>query len=124
MSGKDKPIDLDKRRKLLGRMATLERQMRELRREFATPEQLSKLVLGELEQNVRACKTLAESFHRSELWVLDMLVLWGVYLKLQGKEPDPSDALAMFTKNSAYAKDSFKAAVLARLAQLEDELIK
>ena len=119
-----KPINLEKRRKLLGRMATLERHMRELRKEFATPEQLQTLVLGEIQKYERGFGSLADQFKRTELWLHKMLVLWGVYAKLQGYDPDPSDALAMFTKNTEFAKDSYKAAVLKQLAELEEELIK
>lgn len=120
----DKPIDLQRRRKLLQRMTRLEEGMRELRREFSTPEQLQKLALAEIDSMQRHFKFMSDAFELSKVWLLELVVLWGVYLKLSGHDPDPSDALAMATKDSSYAKDAFKAAVLARCAKLEDELIQ
>lgn len=119
----DKPIDLARRRKLLVRMSALEKQMKELRKEFSTPEQLQKFVLGEIDSLDRGFKRLADSFRISQAWLQEIVILWGVYLKLKGHKPDAAAALACATKDTTYAEDAFEAAVLKRLAELEDELV-
>jgi hypothetical protein len=119
-----RPIDLDRRRDVLRRMASLEREVKELRKQVAGPEQVAQLALAELQSNERGFKQLAEALRRTLPWLHDQLVLQGVILKLGGTEADPADALAVYARDGGFAKDSFKAAVLARLAEFEDELIK
>lgn len=120
----DKPIDLDRRRDVLKRMTALEREVKELRKQLVGPEQLAQLAYAEMKDLERGFKPLSESFKRSQEWLLDMLLLQGVALKLAGHDADPADCLAVFTRSSDFAKDSFKTAVLARIATLEDGLVK
>lgn len=119
----DKPIDLVRRRKLLTRMAQLEKGMRELRKELATPEQLQKLAHGEVQSIEKHFARMRKSFELATPWLLEMMTLQGAILKLSGHDPHPSDALAMVAKCTDFCTDSFKAAVTARIAKLEEELI-
>jgi hypothetical protein len=120
----DKPIDLQKRRSLLTRMAKLERSMTELRREFATPEQLTKLALAEVQSIEKNFGFIAQQFKAAEPWLLEMMVLQAAIQKLAGKECDPAEALTLVTRNIDFFRDSFKNLVTARIAKLEDECIQ
>lgn len=118
----DKPIDLEKRRSLMKRFAAIEKEFRSLKGAIVSPEQLATLALGEAAKNEKHFKACVDAFAFATPWLLEQMALYGAWLQLTGHKPEPSAALAMVTKSTAFADNVFAAAVQARIAQLEDEL--